>query len=283
MLTGRILGVNLKVHYLFLLWLVLLASFGQLVYAAILLFSVIVHELGHILTAVNMGIKISEVELMPYGGVARLDGLLGADPDRDAAIALAGPANSLVLLVVGLFLPHKGYGLILMETNLLLLFINLLPILPLDGGRLLLGMLVKQWGVGSGTTLLVHSTKFAAYGLLALCILLSFFGILTINAVALALFVLYSARKERKMLPYIVMKHFSSLPGSLQNKGLLPVKHIAVDAFTPFRQVFDSLAPDHYHMFVMVDRQGKVHFVSEDALFEAIKTHGYGGNFSNLL
>ncbi|MBS3949097.1 MAG: M50 family metallopeptidase, partial [Peptococcaceae bacterium] len=93
---GKILGVNLKVHYLFLLWMIVAATLGEFYSALIIVFSVIFHELGHVLAAVNLGVEVREVELMPFGGVARVNRLLGSDPATETAIALAGPANSLV-------------------------------------------------------------------------------------------------------------------------------------------------------------------------------------------
>ena len=218
MLSGRILGVNLKVHYLFLLWLVVLGTFGQLQYAVILLLSVIFHELGHILTAANMGVDVAEVELLPFGGVAQFNSMLGSDPGKEAAIALAGPANSLVLLVVGLMCSDYPWGMMLMESNVLLLLVNLLPVLPLDGGRVLRSFLVRREGVRTGSQKLLKSTALGAVILLILCGVLAYFQVFSVNAVILACFVLYSARQERRMLPYVAINHSSPSPKTTQSK-----------------------------------------------------------------
>lgn len=283
MLTGKILGVNLKVHYLFLIWLVVLGTFGQLPYAMILFASVIFHELGHILAAANVGISVAEVELMPFGGVAQFNKMMGSDPGKEAAIALAGPANSLVLLVLGLLFSHYPWGMMLMESNVLLLLVNLLPVLPLDGGRVLRSFLVRREGVRAGSKHLLRCTVYGAVVLLALCGVLAYLKVFSINAVILACFVLYSARQERRMLPYMAMNHFSHLSGSLTRTTVMPVRVLAVQEATPLKTALESLIPDHYHVFMIIDPAGRQRTVTEEIFLNTLSSNGYEKTFGDVV
>ncbi len=152
-------GIRVRVHFTFLLllvWIAVLAPdsgssawlLGLVVVG--LLASVIVHELGHALTARRYGIETREIVLTPIGGVARLDGYpQGA---AELAIAAAGPLLNLGLATVLFFglvvagLPPWGAGAVvdlgsalqwLLFGNLCLFALNLLPAFPLDGGRIL--------------------------------------------------------------------------------------------------------------------------------------------------
>jgi stage IV sporulation protein FB len=274
--------VNLKVHYLFLLWLVALSTLGQLLYAFVLLISVVFHELGHILVAANLGIRTTEVELMPFGGVARFNRILGSDPAREAAVSLAGPTNSLVLLMVGLLFSRYGWGITLMEANVLLLFVNMLPVLPLDGGRILRSHLIQSEGLQRGSALLLKRTVYGAYLLLCLSIIAAASGVFSPNAVVLALFVVYSARQERKMLPYMVMNHVSSMPGVLREKKLLPVRTLAVYSDTPLKAALDKLVPDHYHIFVVIGSDRHERLVTEDMFLSALTGDRYDKTFGEI-
>jgi Zn-dependent protease/predicted transcriptional regulator len=154
-----VFGIRVRVHFTFILllvWMAVLApdmesSVGLLgLVVAGLLASVIVHELGHALTARRYGIETREIVLTPIGGVARLDGY--PQGSAELAIAAAGPLLNLGLATVIFFglllagLPPWGAGPVvdlssalqwLLFGNVCLFALNLLPAFPLDGGRIL--------------------------------------------------------------------------------------------------------------------------------------------------
>src|SRR6266540_4574449 len=113
--------------------------------AAVLFFcSLLLHELGHALQARREGMEIEGITLWLFGGVARFSGTFPS-AGAEFRIAIAGPLVSLalglafVLVAVGLSLPEQidGVAAWLGYINLTLLVFNLLPALPLDGGRVL--------------------------------------------------------------------------------------------------------------------------------------------------
>jgi Zn-dependent protease/CBS domain-containing protein len=115
------------------------------VVAAILFFaSLLLHELGHALQARRDGLEIEGINLWLFGGVAQFKGGF-TSAGAEFRIAIAGPLVSLALgvlfvLVAALAgLPTAVDGVVawLGFTNLILLAFNLLPALPLDGGRVL--------------------------------------------------------------------------------------------------------------------------------------------------
>jgi Zn-dependent protease/CBS domain-containing protein len=119
-----------------------------IVAAALFFTSLLMHELGHALQALRDGVEIEGITLWLFGGVAQLRGRLPSAA-AELRIALAGPLVSLVL--GGLFvliavlapLPPEVDGVFawLGYINLTLLVFNLLPALPLDGGRVLRALL----------------------------------------------------------------------------------------------------------------------------------------------
>ena len=124
---------------------------GMALAAAVLFFgSVLLHELGHAVQARREGMEIDGITLWLFGGVARFKGMFPS-AGAELRIAIAGPAVSLALgfLFVALAgfmsLPEAvdGVAAWLGFTNLILLVFNLLPALPLDGGRVLRALI---WG-----------------------------------------------------------------------------------------------------------------------------------------
>jgi Zn-dependent protease len=113
--------------------------------AALLFFgSLLAHELGHALQARRDGMEIDGITLWLFGGVARFRGMFPS-AGAEFRIAIAGPLVSLAIglvcalaaALVGLPVGVDGVLAWLGFINLMLLGFNLLPALPLDGGRVL--------------------------------------------------------------------------------------------------------------------------------------------------
>ena len=130
------------------------AYFAMAFAAAVLFFvSILAHELGHAFQAQHEGMEIDGITLWLFGGIAKFKGMFRS-AGAEFRIAIAGPAVS---LVIGLGCAGAARLLNLPETvdgvvawlgyiNLLLLVFNLLPALPLDGGRVLRSALWKAKG-----------------------------------------------------------------------------------------------------------------------------------------
>jgi Zn-dependent protease len=117
---------------------VVAAAFVILLYA-----SVLVHELSHSVVARGYGLPVRRILLYPLGGISEID-REAPTPGQEFAIAAAGPALSLLLGALGWGLSQVvsagvGGALIrqLMFANIIVGLFNLLPGLPLDGGRML--------------------------------------------------------------------------------------------------------------------------------------------------
>ena len=173
---ARILGIELRIHITFLIVPLLgamqFAQFegGALFGAALMLLlfaCVTLHEFGHSIVAIRLGVPVREITLLPIGGIAHL----GRNPDRpmhELLIAIAGPAVNVVIataililtailgaagivnaaavmersLSIGIAAPSLGLLLRwLLVANLMLILFNMIPAFPLDGGRVLRAIL----------------------------------------------------------------------------------------------------------------------------------------------
>jgi PDZ domain-containing secreted protein/Zn-dependent protease/CBS domain-containing protein len=126
-------------------------------FAAVLFFgSVLLHELGHALTALREGMRIEGITLWLFGGVARFSSMFRS-PGGEFAIAILGPVISLALALLFAALTWLGNALdlpvavvgvtdYLARINLIVLLFNLVPALPLDGGRVLRAWLWRRQG-----------------------------------------------------------------------------------------------------------------------------------------
>jgi len=157
---GRVAGIDLFVHWSFLLVFLIFKDW-PVVYVLALFGFVVLHELGHALMARRYGIETVDITLYPIGGVARLTRMPRA-PGAELMIALAGPAVNFAIVagLVGLLaigLPGPEYVLSgffgnLVVMNLMLGLFNLIPAFPMDGGRVLRALLSGWLGRVRATT-----------------------------------------------------------------------------------------------------------------------------------
>lgn len=170
---GRLAGVEIGIHWS---WLVIFAlivwSLADAVYpetnpdltdgtylamatiAVVLFFaSLLLHELGHATRAAREGMEIAGITLWLFGGVAQFRGMFPS-AGAEFRIAIAGPIVSLAIGTVALVfallvpLPSAVDGVVfwLGYVNLVVLVFNLIPALPLDGGRVLRSALWARKG-----------------------------------------------------------------------------------------------------------------------------------------
>lgn len=120
---------------------------------------VVLHELGHSFTAMHFGVGVRRILLMPIGGMAEFDSI-PRQPSRELLITLAGPAvNFAIAAALAAFvrLPpgwplgdydfaanSRGVAQLLLHWNLVMGCFNLVPVFPMDGGRILRAALASR-------------------------------------------------------------------------------------------------------------------------------------------
>jgi Zn-dependent protease len=192
----RVFGIQLAVHASFFLLLAywgyegwldgglpgMLWSLGLIV---LFFVCVILHELGHSLMARRFGVKVPRILLLPIGGMAEFD-RIPRKPAHELLITIAGPAVNFVivlLLAAIIDLPKglpfhpviedsfKGLWQLLLYWNGVMGVFNLLPVFPMDGGRIFRALLATRlsylratwWAVMVGRSLAVLLIGWAIY------------------------------------------------------------------------------------------------------------------------
>jgi Zn-dependent protease/CBS domain-containing protein len=213
---ARVSGIDIYLHGTFLILLVWVAvshllqghgmtdAMAGLLFISTLFGIVVLHELGHAITAQRFGIRTRDITLLPIGGVARLE-RMPEKPWQELLVALAGPAVNVVLaaLLYVVLVPIEGAAAMhdvalvggqflakLVWVNVGLAVFNLLPAFPMDGGRALRALLAMKMDY-------VQATQVAASIGQGLALLLGFVGLFSNPfLVFIALFVWIGAAGE---------------------------------------------------------------------------------------
>ncbi len=138
-MSGQRMKLRLKIHpagaALAALGLLLLPSAGMLAAAA----AMALHEGGHVLAMALCGVRECRIELTPFGGVADVPGFERLPARRQCLIALAGvPVSAACAGLCLRFAPPAEFFRLFYRFSLGMALVNVLPVWPLDGARLLL-------------------------------------------------------------------------------------------------------------------------------------------------
>ena len=214
---GSVAGIGIFLHWTFLLLLAGIFAFylfqGNTVGAALVgvglilgVFAcVVLHELGHALTARRFNVPTRSITIYPIGGIARLE-RIPSEPMKEFWIAIAGPAvNIVIALLLAIFIgatggsfqpqtlldPGSNVLATLMWINAALVGFNMLPAFPMDGGRVLRALLATRNDYAEATQTAANIGQ-------GMAILFGLLGLVMLNPILLfiALFVYVGAQQE---------------------------------------------------------------------------------------
>ena len=242
---AEVAGIEVRAHVtllILLLWIGLgywqlegtvSAVASGLGFIAALFGCILLHELGHAITARRFGIRTRNIVLLPIGGIASIE-KSPDDPRQEILIALAGPAVSFALAALSWLLLAATQGVAearelnldgggfierLAIVNLLLGAFNLLPAFPMDGGRVFRALLALRLGP-------YRATRIAAAVAQGAAVVLALLGLrYNIFLFVIAVFIWFAAAAEAQMAGIR-----SALAGS--------------DARAAMQTRFDVIAPD---------------------------------------
>lgn len=215
--VAQVAGIGIFVHLTFLIVPIVVAYFAYqrqgvaeaisaIIFTLALFGCVVLHELGHSLTAMRFGIKTRDIILLPIGGVARLE-KMPENPMQELVVALAGPAVNVVIAAVLFALLLAGGGGFwdldperwpflqqLMLVNVVLVIFNMIPAFPMDGGRVLRACLAMLMDYAAATRIAAMLGQTIAIGF-------GLFGLFSNPfLVLIAVFVWFGAAQESNMV-----------------------------------------------------------------------------------
>ncbi|TXE16732.1 CBS domain-containing protein [Psychroserpens burtonensis] len=239
---GSVAGIKIKVHWTFL-FLIVWIIFDELKrgggtdsvlfnisFILAVFVCVILHELGHALTAKYFGVKTEKITLLPIGGMASFD-KMPESPKQEFLIVIAGPlVNVGIALLLYFIVPvedlfsqsftdaydifvsftFQNFLFFLFIVNFGLVLFNMIPAFPMDGGRLLRALLALKMNHVKATQIAASIGQFIAVVFLLAGVLYNPF------LIVIALFVFLGAYGENQLV-----HHMSLLKGHSVEEAML--------------------------------------------------------------
>ena len=178
-----------KYFLLFLLIIILTGNFNAFFpYFSLL----VIHEMGHALVGIILGYKLDKITFYPYGGITTFNLPLNIPLKEELMILLAGP----IMQIIGYFILNPFYDIKLYHYTLLIF--NLLPIYPLDGGRILKSILCLIKGRKRAESL-INKISNSMFFLIMFVFSILIYYLKNISILTIMLYLLYIVTKENKI------------------------------------------------------------------------------------
>lgn len=289
MRIGSIFDVDVKISITLVILIVVAVFLGSGAEIAVMFFVFMTHETAHVLVARSLKMRVAEIELLPFGGAVRVESVFELNPANEIYIAIAGPGINIILLLGYSALQTLGLvGVkendIFIQANLILAGFNLLPALPLDGGRVLRAILAREIGFKKATNI-------ASYGGIILALFFAMTGIYALsikifnpNFFLISGFLVCSALKEKRTASYIFIRDITFKRDMISKEGLLAAKELVVLYDLSLKAVINNFVPHRYHFVKVVDHSLRVWgYLDETEILNGVLEYGVNARIGKLL
>ena len=154
--------MSIKIHFYLFAFISYMFLINKLELFLLFYIAILIHEIAHIVVALLLKVNVKELLLMPFGVCAIYCDRISSK--KEILISIAGPLMSLII-----FLFSKD--ILIKNINLLIMMFNLIPIYPLDGGRILKNFLKVKYGYNKGIKITQVISDFFIVGIFVLSII----------------------------------------------------------------------------------------------------------------
>ena len=232
------------------------------------------HETAHIIAGKCLGIAVNGITLLPFGVCARLKDPLIKSPVREMLMAAAGPLCNL-FLAAALYLLYRRFPLdwlpYAITVNLAIMGINLLPCLPLDGGRMLRAVLTLGSDVITAGQTALRISRFISVLLVCLSIFLLLTARFHFSLILIGVFLLGNFCSEQRNFSKQTIREILYFKEKLEKSSLSRTTVLTAYAKLPARVFLRQLSYHRYYVIQVVDdNQRIIKTITESQLLDAL-------------
>ena len=277
--------MRIKINMSFILFLFISLYLGYWQHMSIIFISVLAHELGHGIMAKALGANVIEVQLFPFGGIAIMENIAKYGGCKELIVAISGP---IISMMVGLiFLIYKNVfalGELAYRYNSALFLFNLLPVLPLDGGRVVRNILLYRTSYKRATKFMTIGGKLLAIILASFNVHLIIKGQETVAYIAAAIFIFAGAIKEEKNCSYIYLLNRNNRKERMIGKKGVSHRLLKASKETFLKNIVDQFSPGNVCKIRIYDEGGDfIIELSEADIMDGFLMFGYLSKVKDIL
>ncbi|MDF2647363.1 MAG: peptidase family [Paenibacillus sp.] len=261
-------GTTYRFHPLFTLIMIGSAITGYFLEAVTLFGIVLVHEMGHLAAANGFGWRVREVQLLPFGGVLVVDELGTAPTHEELIVSLAGPLQHVWMILVALLMKWVDVGAsswwdYFIEANLMIGLFNLIPVMPLDGGKVMQSLLGYLLSYHNTILYTAWISMILSLAIIVIAIIQLISGHLPLNILVIGIFLLVSNWYAYRQLPYHFFRFLigrGNRMSQLLSRGTL-AQPIVITRHRTMAETLKLFMREKYHLIYIVGETGRIQAV----------------------
>lgn len=267
-----------KIHPLFWILGIMLTFIGEGFLFLVYIFTALIHEYAHCITAAFYKCRTEEIVLYPYGAV--LYGEFSClKPSEEAIVAISGPCFNLFMAIIFTALWWVAPELYMytdsvVAVNISIAFFNLLPVYPLDGGRILMAALSIKSGTKKAFQI-VRTMGFICCFAFALLYFLSFLTQPNYTFAIICVFLFCSVTDDKHNGGNVQQVIYPPTQNIL-TRGV-EIKNIQVSGELKLFELIRLLSTQYYYIIHIIDSKGKTTGIIKHEKLENMIIK-YGGN-----
>ena len=248
--------------------------------------SLAVHEIFHLIFALKMKIKVDRVTVLPFGINIKISENIS--PVYEILLCAMGPAGSAVSALIFIYLKHIGIELkytdYMILSNLSIFIINVLPIYPLDGGRIFKCILESKTGYYRAVNISVWISQLCVF-IMGVFIFTAVVGSnFNLSIVILCCFLIFSISRQKNEAVLSFSKLLLYSKQKLEKRQQITVREIAVSERARIKEILKMFSDSVYIMVSVTDTKGKILCrMSETELIEQIRGCKYARFISEII
>lgn len=231
-----------------------------------------------------LGYRVREFRFAPFGGNLKLEPSFAVHPEAEMLIAASGPAANFFLGVGVLYLKLLGidnpYLQNWLHINNFIGFVNLIPALPLDGGRIIHAWLNKNLDLPIAGRVIKTVTTITSLLFLILGSVRLINGKPGVFFLLTGIFILAQQLAAKSPSLHLSWESLQYKKKNLNQKGFLTVKPVLTGEDTPVRTLFQHFGTRDYLLFFILGKDRKMSIISEETAWNLLMEQGYDVTFA---
>ena len=241
---------------------------------------VLIHETSHLITALILNIDVKSIAILPFGMTLRLDPFVIRAPKKEILIALSGPFSNVVMLFLAQIFVYK-YGanlnlMVFIIVNWSVLLLNLIPIPPLDGGRVMRAFVIKYAGIMASARIVKKISQ-------VFLVIVWIMGIAVVvytkgnpSLCIIGAFLVLSLLEEKNFSDLLIAQEIIYEKEKFQKLNTIPTKTISVRKNTPISKVIKKFNYSNFYIIYIVNENMEIINVAKERDFlRTLKKYGY--------
>lgn len=286
-LVIKLAEFEIQISFLLPVTILLMYFFGMLADFVLVFISMFFHETGHIISALLMKFKVHSVVFLPVGLNAEIE-VSNSVLWKKIILCLSGSFTNILILIPLAFIKYSyilnsKYAFSVFKSNIFLALFNIIPILPLDGGRLLSTVLAGKYGIYSSHTNTKRVSLVFSFILIALGVMQMAGNIYNFSILAIGIYIIFFLKSAKMEAALMNMKDIIYRKSRLLKRGIYPARELVVLKSVKIVDMLKSMDFDRFHIIYVLDDNLCLHkSYTEQQIMDLILEYGTNITFEEL-